>query len=66
VQEALAAVARGTEWAKAQVGTVRAKLLKVAARVIERCRVVRLHLPTSYPWQVLWRKLLGALAPAGG
>jgi len=32
VQEALAAVARGTEWAKAQVGTVRAKLLKVAAR----------------------------------
>jgi len=66
VQDALQKVARGTEWAQAQVGTIRAKLLKVAARVIERCRVVRLHLPTSYPWQALWRKLLGSLSPAGG
>lgn len=66
VQDALAQVAPETEWAKAQVGTIRVKLVKVAAQVVERCRVVRVHLPTSYPWQALWRKLLGALSPAGG
>jgi hypothetical protein len=64
LQDALASVAPATEWAKAQVGTVRTKLLKVAARVVERSRVVRVHLPTSYPWQLLWRKLLWRLLPS--
>lgn len=66
VQDALAAVAPGTEWAGAQVGSIRVKLLKVAARVVERCRIIRMHLPTSYPWQTLWRKLLAALSPTPG
>jgi hypothetical protein len=66
LQDALAAVAPGTQWARAQAGTIRTKLLKVAARVVERCRVVRMHLPTSYPWQALWRKVLSTLSPAGG
>jgi hypothetical protein len=66
LQDALAVVAPTTEWGKAQVGTLRTKLLKVAARVVERCRRVRVHLPTSYPWQTLWRKLLAALSPPPG
>jgi hypothetical protein len=66
LQDALAVVAPGTEWAKAQVGTIRTRLLKVAARVLDRCRAVRVQMPSSYPWQMLWRKLLSALQPAAG
>jgi Transposase DDE domain group 1 len=54
----------GSPWEGAQAGTIRVALLKVAARVIERYRVVRVHLPTSYPWQSVWRRLLGWLQPA--
>jgi hypothetical protein len=53
----------GTEMATAQAGTLRVKLLKVAARVVVRCRVVRVELPTSYPWQRVWRKLMAFLMP---
>jgi len=58
----------GSEWGAAQAGTIRVALLKVAARVIERCRVVRVHLPTSYPWQRAWRRLVAFLLqpPARG
>jgi Transposase DDE domain group 1 len=58
----------GTEWGRAQAGTLRLSLLKVAARVIERCRVVRVHLPTSFPWQRAWRRLIAAMLqpPARG
>ena len=41
----------GTALAAAQAGTLRLKLLKVAARVWVRCRVVRVQLPSSYPWE---------------
>jgi hypothetical protein len=51
----------GTELAAAQAGTLRVKLLKVAARVLVRCRGVRVQLPTSYPWQRLWRGLVAWL-----
>lgn len=63
LQEGLA----GTALAAAQAGTVRLKLLKVAARVLVRCRGVRVQLPSSYPWQRLWRRLVAWLqgpAPA--
>jgi hypothetical protein len=56
----------GSEMAAAQAGTVRVKLLKVAARVRVRCRVVRVQLPTSYPWQGVWRKLVGFLLAGTG
>jgi hypothetical protein len=52
----------GSAWGGAQAGTLRLGLLKVAARVIERYRVVRVHLPTSYPLQRLWRRLIASLA----
>ena len=54
----------GTEHAEAQAGTVRLGLLKVAARVIERCRGVRVHLPTSFPLQRVWRRLVAWLQSA--
>jgi hypothetical protein len=60
LQEGLA----GTELATAQAGTLRVKLLKVAARVRVRCRVVRVQLPSSYPWQGLWRQLVACLLGA--
>ena len=55
----------GTALALAQAGTLRVKLLKVAARVWVRCRVVRVQLPTSYPWQRLWRQLVARLQAGG-
>ena len=45
----------GTELARAQVGTVRVKLLKVAARVMVSVRRVVFHLSSSYPYQELFR-----------
>jgi hypothetical protein len=41
----------GTELARAQVGTIRLKLFKVAARVVVTARRVVFHLATSYPYR---------------
>lgn len=46
-----------TSWAKAQVGTLRLRLLKVGARVVESSRKVWFHLPTSFPDQKIWEHL---------
>jgi hypothetical protein len=50
-----------TKLAKAQVCTLRLRLLKVAARVVETCRRIWFHLPTSCPdkdsWEQIYRKL---------
>lgn len=51
------AALQGTAWAAAQVGTVRTRLLKIGARVVESCRKVWLHLPTSCPVQAIWAVL---------
>ncbi len=48
---------RGTAMAKAQVGTIRTRLLKIGARIVESCRRVVWHLPTSCPVQSLWQHL---------
>ena len=52
LQEAL----EGTQWAKAQIGTIRTRLLKVGARVVETCRKVWFHLPTSFPEKEAWAR----------
>ena len=52
LQEAL----EGTQWAKAQVGTIRTRLLKVGARVVETCRKICFHLPTSFPEKEAWAR----------
>ena len=53
----------GTELARAQVGTVRRKLLKVAARVLVSVRRVVFHLASSYPhrevFQAVYERLTG-------
>jgi hypothetical protein len=51
-----------TEACKWQASTLRVKLLKVGALVTESVRRIVIKLPTSYPYQGLWRHLAGAPA----
>ena len=53
---------KGTELAKAQAGTIRLKLLKVAARVKMSVRRIVLHLPSAYPYQRVFAHLVRRLA----
>ena len=59
LQESLA----GTRFAKAQIGTLRTRLLKVGARVVETARKIWFHLPNSFPAQDAWRRMYAALVP---
>ncbi len=52
---------KGTELAKAQVGTIRVKLLKVAARVMMSVRRIVLYLPSAYPSQRVFARLVRRL-----
>jgi hypothetical protein len=54
LMKALQVALSGTAYAKAQVSTVRVRLLKVAARVVVSCRRILFHLPTSFPLHQLW------------
>jgi hypothetical protein len=63
----------GTELAEAQVGTIRLKLFKVAARVVVTVRRVVFHLSSSYPYQELFEEVRARVmgrqpsaAPASG
>jgi hypothetical protein len=49
---------KGTELARAQVSTIRLKLFKIAARVRVSVRRVVLHFASSYPYQLLLRRLI--------
>ncbi len=60
---------RGTQLARATAGSIRLKLLKVAARVTVSVRRVYIQLSSAYPWQDLFRRCharLMRLAPADG
>ena len=60
---------RGTELERATVGTVRLKLLKVAAQVSVSVRRVYAQLSTAYPLQILFRhchRRLMAISSAAG
>lgn len=57
LQEQLQVLAPQHELARAQVSTLRVQMMKVAARIIERCRVVRIHLCSSFSLQDLWDRL---------
>ncbi|MHB1456620.1 MAG: IS1380 family transposase [Armatimonadota bacterium] len=54
LMSALQASLEGTKWASAQVETLRTRILKVGARVVESCRKIWFHLPTSFPDQNIW------------
>jgi Transposase DDE domain group 1 len=54
---------RGTEWAQAQVSTIRLRLLKIAAQVRITARRICLRYTSAYPWPALfvsaWKALHG-------
>jgi hypothetical protein len=54
---------KGTELAKAQVSTIRLKLLKIAARVTVSVRRIVFHLSSAYPYQPLFARLTRRLTP---
>ena len=47
----------GTTWARAQFDTIRLEVLKIGARVRQLRTRIKVHLPTSYPWQADWTKI---------
>jgi Transposase DDE domain group 1 len=55
----------GTELARAQVGTIRLKLFKVAARVVVSVRRVVFHLSSGYPYQAVFREVYERLRGVG-
>ncbi len=52
---------RGTEWAEAQVDTLRLRLLKIAAQVKISARRIRLRYSEAYPWKALFSHAWAAL-----
>ena len=54
---------KDTELARAQVGTIRIKLLKVAARVVHKSSRILFHICSSYPYHQLLTKLICKLIP---
>src|ERR1019366_4965674 len=55
-----------TDCARAQVGTLRERLLKLGARVIVSVRRVVLHLPTTFPFFRTFRRVALALGASPG
>ena len=53
------------ELAKAEFDTLRIKLLKIGARVIETASRIRIHLASACPNASLFRLITGRLATAG-
>ena len=54
---------KGTELARAYVGTIRLKLLKIGAVIVSNTRRIRFLLSSSYPHQKLFRTVAARLAP---
>ena len=58
--------AAGTACARAQVGMLRERLLKLGARVLVSVRRIVVHLPTSFPFLPAFRHVALALGAATG
>ena len=52
---------KGTEWAQAQVDTIRGKLFKIGALVRISARRVLLEMNSNYPWKHIYAKAFAAL-----
>ena len=52
---------KGTELARAQVGTIRLKLLKVGTIILQNTRRIRLLMSSGYPYEELFMKVVGRL-----
>ena len=53
-----AATITGPDLARATTATIRRKLIAVPARIASSARRVTLHLPSAWPWESAWTKLL--------
>ena len=49
---------RRSSWRVAQFDTLRLRLIKIAARVVELKTQIRVHLPTAFPDQVILHSVL--------
>ena len=56
-----ASMPKRSMWRVAQFDTLRLSLIKIAARVVEMKTMIRVHLPTSCPAQVILRLVLGRI-----
>ena len=54
----------GTELERAQAGTIRSKLLKIAGSIRLTTRRVWIPLSSAYPWQSLFRRVARRLVAA--
>jgi hypothetical protein len=54
----------GTELARAQVGTIRLKLLKIGTVIVRNTRRIRFYFCSAFPYQALFRQLLPRLSTA--
>jgi len=60
---AIQQAAQGTQYENAQGSTIRLRLLKLGARVVETTRRIWLHMSSSFPSQAAWRKVYTTLSP---
>jgi len=60
-----AAIPRSNPLARCEFATIRERLIKIAARVIEHLARIRIHLPTSCPEGALFRTVALGLMPSG-
>jgi hypothetical protein len=51
----------GTELARAQVTTIRLKLLKIGTVIVRNTRRIRVFFSTAYPYQALFRHVCATL-----
>jgi hypothetical protein len=58
------AIPDGNPLAKAEFATIRERLIKIGARVIEHVARIRIHLPTSCPESQHFRHIALSLMPA--
>jgi Transposase DDE domain group 1 len=52
---------RGTQLARAQVGTIRLKLLKIGTVIVRNTRRIRFFFASAYPYQELFKSVCAAL-----
>src|SRR5271155_4687651 len=60
-----AAIPQTSPLAKAEFATIRQRLIKIGARVIEHTARIRIHLPSSCPERALFRTVALTLMPCG-
>jgi hypothetical protein len=55
---------QGTELARAQVGTIRLKLLKIGTVIVSNTRRIRFFFSSAYPYQALFKSVCAAFSSA--